>query len=222
MFFLLQTGDGERGIIGLGEIIGTIENQPSSNDIKAKKGKTEGKAILSFTVLSDKPILSRDELLEKYPNPSNKTWRIQSNGQSFSEELAEQLLLAIESKIGSISEYNIREVDTKYYFEGKPRKITVTTYDRDSKAREICLTKHGYICCICGFDFYHRYGELGRNFIEVHHLNQLADFAEEHEIDPIEDLRPVCPNCHRMLHRKRPALSIKELQEIIENNISIV
>ncbi len=50
----------------------------------------------------------------------------------------------------------------------------------------------------------------------MHHLKQLSEVGEEYEVDPIKDLRPVCPNCHSMLHRKRLALSIEELKEIFE------
>jgi 5-methylcytosine-specific restriction protein A len=56
------------------------------------------------------------------------------------------------------------------------------------------------------------FGDLGRNYIEVHHLKQIADAGGEYTIDPIADLRPVCANCHRMLHKRRPALSIEELK----------
>ncbi|HGM9833524.1 TPA: HNH endonuclease [Proteus mirabilis] len=222
IFFLLQTGKKNRGIIGLGIIEGIAKNLPIWDSVRAKKGETEDKAILSFKVLSDIPILSREELLEKYPHPTNSEWNIQTIGQNVQDELAELLFKGIERKIGNITIDNTHVSDSKYYREGKPRTTTVTTYDRNSEAREACLAEYGYICSICNFDFYRHYGVLGKNFIEVHHLNQLADLAEEHEINPIEDLRPVCSNCHRMLHRKRPALSIKELQKIIENNISIV
>nr|WP_232850432.1 hypothetical protein [Enterococcus innesii] len=36
--------------------------------------------------------------------------------------------------------------------------------------------------------------------------------SQDYEIDPISDMKPVCPNCHSMLHRRRPAYSIKELK----------
>lgn len=222
IFFLLQTGEKNKGIIGLGVIDGIAKNLPVWEDIRAKKGETEDKAILSFKVLSDTPILSRDELLEKYPNPTNSKWIIQTNGQQCQNELAELLLKSIERIIGNITEDTAHVSGEKYYADGKTRKVTVTTYDRNPKAREACLTEYGYICSICNFDFYQNYGVLGRNFIEVHHLNQLADVAVEHEIDPKKDLRPVCSNCHRMLHRKRPAYSIEELKEIIKNNKFIV
>ena len=63
-----------------------------------------------------------------------------------------------------------------------------------------------------GFDFGEVYGELGEGFIHVHHLLDLSTIGEEYEVDPIKDLHPVCPNCHAMLHREVPAMSIKKLR----------
>lgn len=44
--------------------------------------------------------------------------------------------------------------------------------------------------------------------------------AAASQIDPISDLRPVCPNCHAMLHKKNPPYTIDELREIIHQNSS--
>jgi len=44
----------------------------------------------------------------------------------------------------------------------------------------------------------------------------LAEIGKAYELDPIEDLRPVCPNCHAMLHRRQPALDIDTLRGIIQ------
>jgi 5-methylcytosine-specific restriction protein A len=69
---------------------------------------------------------------------------------------------------------------------------------------------------VCGLDFGERYGALGEGFIHVHHLTELASIGREYEVDPVRDLRPVCPNCHAMLHRTDPALSPEELRAILE------
>lgn len=37
----------------------------------------------------------------------------------------------------------------------------------------------------------------------------------EGEETKIEDIAIVCSNCHRMLHRKRPWLSINELKQLL-------
>jgi 5-methylcytosine-specific restriction protein A len=56
---------------------------------------------------------------------------------------------------------------------------------------------------------------LGQGFIHVHHLKELASIAKEYEVDPIKDLRPVCPNCHAMLHQRKPALTISKLRQLL-------
>ena len=53
--------------------------------------------------------------------------------------------------------------------------------------------------------------------IHVHHLRPLAAQGTEYELDPIEDLRPACPNCHAMLHARPDALSIEELRALLRS-----
>lgn len=99
----------------------------------------------------------------------------------------------------------------KKYVEGAKKQVRVNAYERDTKARNACLTHHGYNCAVCGFNFQARYGEIGKDFIHVHHLKPLALTDGQYELDPVTDLRPVCPNCHAMLHRGENVLSIEEL-----------
>ncbi|WP_340169122.1 HNH endonuclease [Lacinutrix sp.] len=70
-------------------------------------------------------------------------------------------------------------------------------------------------CQVCEFDFEKNFGEIGRGFIHVHHLREISTLRKEYIINPKTDLIPVCPNCHSMLHRKRPAYKISELKQIL-------
>lgn len=101
------------------------------------------------------------------------------------------------------------------YSEGAAKKILVNAYERSDEAVSDCKAHYGTVCIVCGFDFCKVYGELGRGYIHVHHLIQLADIAKDYKVDPVKDLRPVCPNCHSMLHQRRPPLSIDELKKAI-------
>lgn len=94
------------------------------------------------------------------------------------------------------------------------------TYDRDPAARRKCIEIYEYKCHVCGFQFSDKYGRWGDGYIEVHHLNPFGEGDGERETDPKEDLRPVCANCHRMLHKTKPALSISQLQQIISDNLA--
>jgi len=73
------------------------------------------------------------------------------------------------------------------------------------------------LCCsVCGFSFLKKYGVIGEDFIEAHHTKPLSETTEEVETK-VEDLALVCSNCHRMLHRKRPWLSISNLKSILND-----
>lgn len=105
--------------------------------------------------------------------------------------------------------------DSKPHFEGAVKTITVNSYERNRKARAKCIEHHGWACGVCGYDLAELYGKLGEGVIHVHHLRDLATLGKEYEVDPIKDLRPVCPNCHAILHTTSPAMSIKKLRKII-------
>jgi len=107
------------------------------------------------------------------------------------------------------------EIKEDGIYEGAKKQITVNIYERDSKARQLCIEKYGYSCFVCNFDFEKNYGEVGKNFIHVHHLKPLSEIRETYKVNPIEDLRPVCPNCHAMLHKRNPAYTINELKDIL-------
>lgn len=98
------------------------------------------------------------------------------------------------------------------YFEGAVTQVTVNRYERDPNARAKCIKHFGAVCQVCTMDFKKSYGTIGEGFIHVHHLTQLSDVGEKYEINPVTDLLPVCPNCHAMLHKRRPPFSVQELK----------
>lgn len=100
-------------------------------------------------------------------------------------------------------------------FEGAVRRIPVNAFERNQTARAICIRHHGVICKVCGFDFERVYGTIGKGFVHVHHLIDLCEIGRMYQVDPVNDLVPVCPNCHAMLHTRRPAMRLKELRDII-------
>lgn len=100
--------------------------------------------------------------------------------------------------------------------EGKRVEVYTTKYERNSQNRKQAIKIHGTKCMVCGFDFEKTYGDLGKDFIEVHHTKPLFSLEEEVKINPRTDLVCVCSNCHRMIHRKRDSIiSIDELKKII-------
>lgn len=96
--------------------------------------------------------------------------------------------------------------------EGAVYRVVVSAYERDPETRRRCIEAHGTTCCICEFSFAVAYGPVAEGFIHVHHLRPLSEAGGMHRVDPIEDLRPVCPNCHAVLHRRVPAYSIEDVR----------
>jgi len=107
--------------------------------------------------------------------------------------------------------------ETITFTEGKQKSVLTTIYERNPKAREACLKHHGYKCKICGFDFEEKYGPIGKGIIHVHHVNKVSYTNKEHNIDPIKELIPLCPNCHTVVHSRKEIFSIAEMKEIIKN-----
>ena len=103
--------------------------------------------------------------------------------------------------------------------EGRKVCYYTTKYERNSKNRSDAIRIHGTVCMVCGFDFEKKYGEIGRGFIEVHHVRPLSSRNEEVVINPETDLVCVCSNCHRMIHRDHDnILTIDELRSILSFN----
>ncbi len=98
---------------------------------------------------------------------------------------------------------------------------THTEYERryrNPELRRKCIAEYGWVCQVCGFDFSKAYGEdLGANFIEVHHLEPISNYDKEHKVNPLQDLVPLCSNCHSMIHHgKDGPLTLKQMREIYQ------
>jgi hypothetical protein len=101
------------------------------------------------------------------------------------------------------------------HVEGSCRTITVNAYERDPSARQACVKHYGYFCQVCDFNFEKQYGGLGAGFIHVHHTVPLSQIKKEYKVDPIKDLIPLCANCHSLIHRRSPILTVDELKDIV-------
>ena len=99
--------------------------------------------------------------------------------------------------------------------EGARERIEVNRYERNPLNRRLCIASQGTLCAVCRFDFAAIYGELGRDFIHVHHVVPVSRLAAGYVIDPTRDLVPLCPNCHAMIHRRDPPFSVEELRQRI-------
>ncbi|HOX37992.1 MAG TPA: HNH endonuclease [Candidatus Brocadiia bacterium] len=105
---------------------------------------------------------------------------------------------------------------TERILEGAKTRITGNAYERDPRARERCIEHWGTRCQVCGVDLQDVYGTPATGYTHVHHLIPLSEIQEQYAVDPLNDLRPVCPNCHAVLHRKNPPYTIDDVKGMIQ------
>ena len=100
--------------------------------------------------------------------------------------------------------------------EGARKTVVINTYERnrDLRNKKIRECKGDCRCSICGFNFEEIYGDIGKNFIHVHHLHALSDIGTAHKVS-LDDLILVCPNCHAMLHHRNPMYKPEDIKALI-------
>ena len=186
-------------------------------------GKTTNYIDIEFDILinPDNNVLLDKKSLQSIDPKNVQQWFPQQSGISIKPEVVD----ALESNWFNFIKENkyIRNsfvsndviIDIiESFHEGKSKETLQTKYERNPQARKMCLKYHGYLCQICDFNFETYFGVAGKGFIHVHHINSIAEIGKEYEIDPKNDLIPVCPNCHAIIHSKRPAFTIKEIKII--------
>ena len=114
--------------------------------------------------------------------------------------------------------------------EGETKTIQAKVKSRSSQLRDAAIdyfskTTNGLKCCVCGFDFYKKYGARGKNYIEIHHEKPVSQYEKEDITvtikEAIKNLKPLCSNCHKMIHRyPKELLSVSELKDIVESEES--
>jgi hypothetical protein len=105
-------------------------------------------------------------------------------------------------------------------YEGAVRRVRINAYERDARARKRCIDHYGYTCVICGFDFESEYGVEGNGIIHVHHVVPLSEVGRRYRVHAIKDLRPVCPNCHAMIHSRKKAYRPEEVRAMLRRGRS--
>lgn len=103
-------------------------------------------------------------------------------------------------------------------YEGVVRRIIADVPIRNPALRHACRDYYGSECFVCGFDFFNVYGPVAEGFIHVHHLNPFAKRKGKRLTDAVKDLRPICPNCHAVIHLCNPELSLSALARLVRAN----
>lgn len=160
---------------------------------------------------------SNDRLAERAWAQSLQTMR------TLTPESASLLHERWQTETDSLAVMPVDEPSQEIYPEGRRRLLVHRHYERNkalvSAAKAAFKQENQRLYCeVCGFDF-SVYGELGEDFIEAHHRIPLSEIEPtQHMGSSITDLAMVCANCHRMLHRRNPCLSVEALKAILQEN----
>jgi putative restriction endonuclease len=157
------------------------------------------------------------------PDGTFRWWAVWSlgynvSGRGFVWEMLPEVAEALETlgwvaPLGFDMPEEVPETDT--YIEGAVCKVTINAYERNPEARIRCIERYGANSCVCGICFGAVYGVAAEGLIHVHHVRPLSEVGGEYIIDPIKDLRPVCPNCHAVIHRRVPPYSVEEVKSFL-------
>lgn len=216
--YIIKLGGGNRGIFASGY----LENCPYLSNRRNSSGKRIRCVDIKLDVLLDPredPVLPMITL-ENDPDLAGMRWSIQSSGIP----IPGSVLPALKSwwkayrrpaRRATLAE----EVKAPFRLtEGAQRIIAVNAYERDPTARALCVEHHGTTCAACGLDLRTVYGRTAEGLIHVHHLKPLSDIGHAYRVDPVNDLIPVCPNCHAVIHRHDPPYTIRQIRSMIARN----
>jgi len=191
--------------------IGYIDNKLEIHLTSNKHGRDTNKAIKS--ILSEDP-LPNEKLEKKYliychsigikPGETGafgvqrKFWKL-----DIQKDFQENIQLSGEFPEGK---------DVERLHKSRERNSQVILIAKQNfKNLNGCL-----FCQVCGFDFEKVYGTLGKDFIEGHHTVAVSEMTHDYKTK-VEEIAILCSNCHRMVHKKRPWLTMKELHKILKS-----
>lgn len=219
--FLIKVGTEPKGIIGAG----FASTEPFPEKHWSGKNKETLYIKIDFEVLlnaNNDPILSLEKL--KKGGLSEQNWTPQASGIAIRPGLVNKLeAIWFDFITTQKIRYNpfipAKNKTEKKYSEGTPNQVTLTKYERNPFARKKCIEHFGLSCQVCGFNFEKTFGDIGKDFIHVHHLKQVAKVGKSYEVNPIKDLRPVCPNCHSIIHKGKAPFTIEEMIKMLNRNL---
>jgi 5-methylcytosine-specific restriction protein A len=90
----------------------------------------------------------------------------------------------------------------------------IKKYERSRYNRALCLKYYGFKCRGCGIEMETKYGPVGSGVIHVHHIIPVSKMGGSYQLNPIKDLRPLCPNCHNVVHKTDPPLGLDSLKSL--------
>lgn len=196
-------------------------------------GPVEGSSFRNFASGGEGVLFRPQIRLDEYPWFRSFLASQQNFSLGLREIREEKYIQEFENLLERVGETDFKKVTDPYDFilpeeipddgvlqEGSRQRVSVNVYERNPVARRRCMGHYGTNCVVCGLNFGKMYGEIGEGYIHVHHLRPLSEVGEEYQIDPINDLRPVCPNCHAMIHRRDPPYTVEEVRGFLSQSHS--
>lgn len=209
------------GVKALSKILNSMNTGSSKVNHKFRNINGVGLKLMNFRRLDPNFISAGKVGLKHGGKGDQDVWNYFVN----SRELLKKTALAILSNINSPELNNYLNVDDSEVMESREGRILTRVHlyrERNSKkVKQVLIdkalkTSRGLVCEVCDFSFSKKYGVRGARFMEAHHIRPLSELSGETKVKP-RDLVLLCANCHRMVHAKKPWLSIDELRKIINS-----
>ncbi len=143
-------------------------------------------------------------------------WDEFANDPAYLRKIAQSIMDSVALKTALPAPYE----DEDEFPEGKVLYRQHRTRERNrnlvEQAKNQAAEQGQLRCVVCSFDFNKVYGDLGKGYIECHHTVPISEYADR-KTTKTSELALVCSNCHAMLHRRRPWLSIMDLNAVISH-----
>ena len=92
--------------------------------------------------------------------------------------------------------------------------------NKQNKIKDFKKRYGSLFCEACKFNFEETYGNRGVDFCEIHHEIPVSEMKLGSKTR-IQDLRCICANCHRIIHRRRPWLSVDEVKNLLAEKTKV-
>jgi len=168
----------------------------------------------TLTVRVNDSLLTEDAV-ERTWNSLDLRWFFPDDDSNDEWEIAERLLTsAIPTLFDFLTGFGTPAGPTTVgEVEGAVAATSCGRYKRSATNRAACLKHFGAVCKACGLKPEDSYGDEGPSIMHVHHLVPLSAMESPKALSPIEELVPLCPNCHNFAHKKSPPYTPEEIRE---------
>lgn len=213
--------------------------QPRGDDVEILAGRNDDKFSQKVRNLRSHKTLESLGFALYENRDNNGFWTLTAKGENF---LAENDTEAVDYLLRKQFDYDdVKEIIEEFVgkkgakkamlfdedaiiSEGKKTEVSQKIYVRSSRLRDVAIEHYfkgnEIYCFACKFDFEATYGKLGKGYIEIHHVKPVYAYGNT-DINKtiqnaLQNVTPLCSNCHRMIHRRRDKiLLVDELTKII-------